>query len=244
MPSHASSAPSRRASCDPRGTWAIALLGVKVSERVVGSANAARGTLAICAGTLLFAYGSQLYAHVLAGLLGWGCWLLVDRSRREDLAGGHPLRWAFAAGAVGGAALATEYPMAIILLGMGAVLVLERGWARIVAFGVGVAPFALLLAAYQSAAYGSPFAVSYGAKPYHQAGTAVLDLPTFSRIVEVLVGPRGLLLFSPVVALALWGLVLLARSTDLDKRRHGIVGLTVFTSFVVLQASWLNPWGG
>jgi 4-amino-4-deoxy-L-arabinose transferase-like glycosyltransferase len=223
---------------------AIAYLGVKVSERVVGATNAARGALAICAGTLLFAYGSQLYAHVLAGLLGWACWLLVDRSHLEARSGGHPLRWALAAGALGGAALATEYPMAIILLGMAAILVIEKGWTRLAAFCAGVAPFAALLAIYQAAAYGSPFAVSYGAKPYHQSGTAILELATAGRLAEVLVGPRGLLLFSPVVALAVWGLVRLARSVDQDRRRHGIVGLVVFASFVVLQASWLNPWGG
>ncbi len=46
------------------------------------------------------------------------------------------------------------------------------------------------------------------------------------------------------LVLAVWGLVRLARSADLDQRRHGIVGLVVFASFVLLQASWLNPWGG
>ena len=223
---------------------AIAYLGVKVSERVVGRSSAAQGALAICAGTLLFAYGSQLYAHVLAALLGWACWLLVDRSHREVRTGGHPVRWALAAGAVGGAAVATEYPMAIVLLGMAAALVLEQGWSRLAAFAAGAAPFGLLLAAYQAAAYGSPFAVSYGAKPYHPAGTSILDLPSLDRLIEVLLGPRGLLVFSPVVVLAVWGLVLLARSSDDDRRRHGAVGLAVVVSFVVLQASWLNPWGG
>jgi hypothetical protein len=223
---------------------AIAFLGVKVSERVVGRASAAQGTLAICAGTLLFAYGSQLYAHVLAALLGWACWLLIDRSHREVRSGGHPLRWALAAGAVGGAAVATEYPMAIVLLAMAAALFVEQGWSRLAAFAAGAAPFGLLLAAYQAAAYGSPFAVSYGAKPYHPEGTSILDLPSPDRFAEVLLGPRGLLLFSPVVVLAVWGLVRLARSADEDRRRHGAVGLAMVAGFVVLQASWLNPWGG
>lgn len=223
---------------------AIAYLGVKVSERVVGRSSAAQGALAICAGTLLFAYGSQLYAHVLAALLGWACWLLVDRSHREVRSGGHAVRWALAAGAVGGAAVATEYPMAIVLLGMAAALFVEQGWSRLAAFAAGAAPFGLLLAAYQAAAYGSPFAVSYGAKPYHPENTSILDLPSFGRLTEVLVGSRGLLVFSPVVVLAVWGLVRLARSADEDRRRHGAVGLAVVVSFVVLQASWLNPWGG
>ncbi|WP_421118363.1 hypothetical protein ACE2AJ_13265 [Aquihabitans daechungensis] len=60
----------------------------------------------------------------------------------------------------------------------------------------------------------------------------------------MLVGPRGLVLFSPVIVLAVWGLVRLARSADGDRRRHGVVGLVVFASFLLLQASWLNPWGG
>ena len=48
----------------------------------------------------------------------------------------------------------------------------------------------------------------------------------------------------PVVVLAVWGLVRLARSADEDRRRHGAVGLAMVAGFVVLQASWLNPWGG
>ncbi|HWJ60774.1 MAG TPA: hypothetical protein VNS19_02305 [Acidimicrobiales bacterium] len=221
----------------------IAALGIRLVRRVLGPASAVQGTLAICAGTLLLAYGTQLYAHVLAGLVGWGCWLLADRSLRAS-SQERPLVLAALAGALGGAAVVTEYPLAIVVLVVAGVLAVDRAWSRLAAFAAGGIPFAALLMAYQAAAYGSPFTVSYSEKPQHAAEPLVLGWPNPMRLLEVLFGSRGLLLFSPVVAIAVWGLVRLARSGAGDRRRHGIVGLSVFGAFLVLQSAWVNPWGG
>lgn len=219
---------------------AIAALGVRLCLRLFDRRRAVLGTLATCGGTLLLAYGTQLYAHVLAGLLGWACWLLVSRSAPTERTWWHALL----GGALGGAAVATEYPLAIVVVVVAVVLASQRAWRHLAAFVAGGVPFACLLAGYQWLAYGNPFTVSYTEKPEHAADPLVLRVPSPLRLAEVLFGSRGLLLFSPVVALAIWGLVRLARSAGGPGRLHGRVGLAVVGLFLVLQASWQNPWGG
>ncbi len=59
----------------------------------------------------------------------------------------------------------------------------------------------------------------------------------------MLVGSRGLLLFAPVVAVGLVGLVQLVRRGG-RTRVDGVVGLAVFVVLWLLQAGWSNPWGG
>lgn len=216
---------------------AIVAIGVTVGSRLFGPRQAVAGTLAITMGTLLAAYGTQLYAHVLAALFGWCCWLVVARSSRS-------LWWSALAGVLGGAAVATEYPLAIVVLVCAGVLVQQRAWHRLAAFAAGGLPFVGLLLGYQWVAYGSPFTVSYSEKPVHEAEPLVVGLPTPLRLVEVLIGSRGMFLFTPIVVVALWGLWKLARGADGERRLHGIVGLAVFGGFLLMQAGWSNPWGG
>src|SRR5690606_9979566 len=95
----------------------VVAMGVTVGSRLFGNRQAVAATLAITLGTLMLAYGTQLYAHVLAGALGWGCWLLLVRP--DD----GRLRWPYLAGVLGGAAVATEYPLALVVLVAAGVLV-------------------------------------------------------------------------------------------------------------------------
>ncbi len=220
-------------------------VGIRVVSRLFSRSRAVQATLAVCCGTLLLAYGTQLYAHVVAGLLGWGCWLLADasvRSRREDSR--THLLLALGAGLAGGAAVATEYPLVIVVAIVGGFLLVEREWTRVAAFVAGGIPFAGLLMAYQAAAYGSPFSVSYSEKSDPGTPGVIVGLPSPARLMEVLFGTRGMFLFSPVVVLAVWGLVRMARGSTPEHRRHGIVGLLVLAGFLALQAGWVNPWGG
>lgn len=216
---------------------AIVAIGVTVCTRLVGQRQAVAATLAITVGTLLAAYGTQLYAHVLAGLLGWGCWLLVARSQRS-------LWWSVLAGGLGGAAVATEYPLAIVVVVCAGVLIHKRAWRRLAVFSAGGLPFVGILLGYQWMAYGSPFTVSYSEKPVHEVEPLVVGIPTPLRLLEVLFGSRGMVLFTPIVVVALWGLWKLAREATGEKRLHGIAGLIVFGSFLLMQAGWSNPWGG
>lgn len=216
-------------------------LGIKVAGRLFDRRRAVLASLGLCGGTLLLVYSTQLYAHVLAGALGWGAWLALSRSRTQA---GPGTKWVLLAGALVGTAVATEYQLMIVGVVLAVVLIADRTWRRLAVFVAGGLPFAALLALYQRAAYGGFFTVSYSEKPEHAADPAILRLPNPVRFLEVLLGSRGLLIFSPIVAVAVWGLVRLVRHVTGEARSHAIVGLSVFAGFVLLQSSWQNPWGG
>lgn len=215
----------------------IVAMGVTLCSRLVGARPAAVGTVVMAFGTLLTAYGTQLYAHVLAGLLGWASWLVLSRDpgRRST---------AFVAGMLGGAAVATEYPLILVVLVCAGVLVKLRVWSSLVAFCAGGVPFIGLLLGYQWLAYGSPFTISYGEKPVHASEPLVVGAPDPLQLLEVLFGSRGMMVFTPILAFAVWGLWRLASTASGERRMHGVVGLVVFGLFVLLQSGWSNPWGG
>jgi hypothetical protein len=100
-------------------------------------------------------------------------------------------------------------------------------------------PPAVALGAYDQAAFGSPFHLSYRyvANRYAErqhAGFFGIGYPTLHGIADVLVGSRGLFVWSPVCIAAAIGLVLARRWVPLV-----IVGL-----FVLVDAGYFLPYGG
>ena len=141
--------------------------------------------------TPLFAYGLLLFSHALVAAALFGAWMFLYRSDRP-----------FLAGALIGVAVASEYPMvvpAIVLVAFAP----WRSWWKIVAGG---APFAILLALYQHAAFGSVFASPYTYEKlpeYRQlahTGLFGIHAPSASILFHTLFDPaRGLLLFAPIL---------------------------------------------
>lgn len=196
-------------------------------------ATALWGAAAVGFGSLVLPFSSELYGHVLATALGFAAWLLVRDGRPT------PARLALS-GALLGASVVVEYQMALLV----AVVVIAAGRRRLadvpwLAFGG--APFAVGLLAYQSAAFGGALRTSYAQKDVHT--TAVVGVPKVGQALEVLVGSRGLLVFTPVLLLGLIGLVRLALAAG-PSQRDAIVALAVFVGYLALQAGWANPWGG
>jgi hypothetical protein len=205
-----------------------------------GSALAAFG---LSFGTLLLPFAGQLYAHVLCTFLAFAAWRLltpVEPPGPRGISAGRLL----VVGALLGASVAAEYPMALvagIVAVAGGALV---GWRRLPWIALGAAPFAAFVLWYHDAAFGSPLTDPYRLKPQHEgASAAVTGWPRPAQAVEVLVGSRGLLLFAPVVAVGVVGLVQLVRRGGCT-RVDGVVGLAVFLALWLLQAGWSNPWGG
>ena len=96
----------------------------------------------------------------------------------------------------------------------------------------GLPPLAALLA-YNAAAFGSPLHLSYRyeAPPFSEQqhhGFFGIGVPTLHGLEEVLIGDRGLLLFSPVLVLAAVGLWLLWRQ---GQRLEAGVAVVPGTSF-------------
>jgi hypothetical protein len=109
-----------------------------------------------------------------------------------------------------------------------------------------VIPPALALGAYDWAAFGSPFHLSYRyvANPFAERqhhGFFGIGVPTLGGLREVLVGNRGLLVFSPVLAAAAVGLWLLWRRGD---RAEALLAAVVTVLFVLLAGGYFLPYGG
>lgn len=187
--------------------------------------------------TLLLPFAGNLYAHVFSALLVFGAWRLV-RERGDSTPA------LLLAGALAGAAVASEYPMAVVVVIIVGGLVALQGWRRVGWFALSCVPFGVFLLWYQWSAFGSPFTDPYRLKPQHaSASAAVTGLPRPGQALEVLLGDRGLFVFTPITLVGVVGLVMLVRSRG-PARIDATVGLAVAGSLWLLQAGWSNPWGG
>ena len=145
--------------------------------------------------TPLFAYGLLLFSHALVAAALFGAWFFLYEERRDVVAG-----------ALIGLAVAAEYPMAFPAAILLAPLIGERRILRVIAGGL---PFALLLAAYHTAAFGGPFRNPYAFSKlaaYRELATGGLlgiRTPSIVNLGKLLADPAyGLLLFAPVLLLS------------------------------------------
>ena len=183
-------------------------------------------------GTLVAPLAGVSFEAVPSAALAFGVFLLAW-SRRPGLAG-----------LLGGAALLVDYESGLILVVIGAYVAL-RGLRPLLAFLAGLVPGALLLGAYNWAAFGAPWHLSYryvaniwaGAQ---KTGFFGIGLPHRFGIAEVFAGRSGLLVASPVLVLAAFGLVWLGRT----HRAEAVVAATVTTIFVLINCGYFDPYGG
>jgi hypothetical protein len=157
------------------------------------------------------------------------------------------LAWArrpFLAGLAVGAALLVAYEASLIALVL-AVYVALAGARALARFLLGAVPGAALLAAYNWAAFGAPWRFSYdyivGRYARDQAaGFFGIHAPSLHAVGEVFVGDGGILLISPLVVAAGYGLVLLART----HLAEALVCAAVTVAFVFLDSGYFDPYGG
>lgn len=212
--------------------------------------TAVPAALALSFGTMLLVFSTQMYGHLLSATLGFAAWWMLDRTgalrRPSAVSTSRPLP-IVAAGALAGAAVAVEYTLVFVALACLVALVRARP-RSIAGFLAGGAPFAALLAAYNTLVYGTPWANAYSGKDAFADRPSVVGVPDVRTGFEVLVGSRGLLLLTPVVLVALLGAVQLLRTRgearDPDLRRWATASLALLSAFWLVQAGWPNPWGG
>lgn len=213
----------------------IVMVAVAAHRRGTPIPAPALATLAF--GTMLLPFAANLYGHVLGAALGYGAWLVIDQPASSS-----SWRRGLVAGSLIGLAVTVEYPLAIVGAVLAGLLLVRRNWGSLVTFGLAGVPFAVLLAVYQNAAFGSPFSSGYQHKTYHEDATLfITGIPKLTTLAQVLFGQRGMLLFTPVVAVGLVGLVKRWKET---RDQGAMVSLCVSTGFILLQAGWVNPWGG
>lgn len=218
---------------------AVAVMMRRLALRVVGDPRAATAAAtAVSLTTLLLPFATVLFSHVLAASLSFGAYL-VGRDRDASAP-----RLAVA-GLLSGLAVVTEYTTGIVVVLLG-LLILHRHGAGVLAYVAGGLPAAAGLAVYNAVAWGSPtlfsydFSASFAA--FHDQGLFGIRIPDPALTTQVLVGERGLLTLTPIVAVGIVGLVLLARQRR--TREVGVFGLIVFAAFVAVQGGWFSVTAG
>lgn len=185
-------------------TVLLAFLFVAIArEHGIGDSRTSGIVWILLFATPLFAYGFLLFSHALVAACLFGAWALLFALRESRL-------YDAGAGALIGLAVASEYTAAFPAIIIMVALVAERGWsraARVIAAGV---PFALFLAAYHQAAFGSPLRPPYfydrlaEYRELSRSGVGGIRLPSLTTLARLLLDPtRGLLVFSPVLIAAI-----------------------------------------
>ncbi len=176
-------------------------------------------------------------------------WLPAAERHRTSLA------WTI--GVLCGIAVLSEFPAAvpvslIVLLTAAGLFARSRqsAWPLLARVVAGGAVVAMVLLAYNAAAFDSPFRLGYGSED-NSEGTAMLERglfgitrPTFHVAYEVLLGEyRGLLPIAPLCAVAPIGLFLLGR--DKARRRAVLAAAAIALAYVLLNLSyhfWEGGW--
>src|SRR5262245_12486860 len=214
----------------------LAMLFARVAARF-GAAREqiAMAVVALLFGTPLFAYGMLNFSHALTAFALFAAWVLlfVTPSAGREVA----------AGALIGLSVISEYPTVFA----GAVLVAFAG-RRAWRVAIGGLPFALALALYNRAAFGSPFSLSSAherAAAFHQmAGEGLfgIDWPKFVTLLRLLFDPsKGLLVFSPIAIIAI-AMLPRARRAMTAPQFWSLVAVPGV--FILLMAGYTNWHGG
>ena len=209
-----------------------AFLVGRISEGIApGYGGAALVTYAL--GTLVAPLAAANFEHVTAGTVALGAFALAWRRRP------------FGSGLVAGAAVDFAYEAGLVVLILAAYTGYRLGFRGIGRFALGLVPAAVLLGAYDRAAFGAPWHLSYSyvsaefSAP-QSAGLFGIHLPYLHAIHAVLVGRGGLLLISPVLVAAAYGLLLLRRRYPAE----AAVCAAVTLAFLFLNTGYFDPYGG
>jgi hypothetical protein len=183
-------------------------------------------------GTMLGGLASISFEHVPAALFAFSAFLLAWKRRP------------FLGGLVSGLAVLTEYETGLICLIIGCYVALGglRPLSRYVA---GVLPGGLLLGLYDWAAFGAPWHLSYRYvgntfSAEQSSGFFGISAPRLSGLFAILAGNGGLLFASPVLAVAVVGLIRFGRT----RRAEALTAGAVVTVIALANAGYYLPYGG
>jgi hypothetical protein len=187
--------------------------------------------------TLAAPLAPTLFEQDAAGFCAIAGFLLAWRQRR-------PVLLALAGLALGVGVL-FDYAVGLVVLVVAVYVAVgaRRGVGWLV---LGALPPAFVLGAYDWAAFGSPFHLSYRyvanryAEGQHR-GFFGIGVPTLAGLRDVLFVDRGLLIVSPVVAAAALGLWLMWRR---GYRGEALAAAAVVVGFTIADAGYFLPYGG
>jgi hypothetical protein len=205
-------------------------------QRRLGAGIALVATIALFLGTITWPYATALFAHAgTIGLLAIVLWSVLARSAstRKTIIGG----------LCAGLAVAGEYP-AIFPCGVLGLYLLVRDYRRALLFAASALPALLVVLINNALSTGSPFTLAYGSNALFPEISSSnffgFNLPSGRALRGLLWGEyRGLLFWSPVMLMALPGLVFLWRTN-----RILALAIAVATVVTLIQASSFSGWTG
>jgi len=234
-------------------TVLLVLLLLRFLRPIVGETWALVISLGYALGSLAFPFATMLFGHAASAFLLFAAFYVLWRARTVE-----HRRWlpALAGFLAGWAVLVEISAMLGVLVLLAYALSNARSnerWApavglRTVALMVaGAAIPAAMLLWYNWASFGGPFTLGYGklvnggfAEGMSQ-GILGVTWPSGAVLIDLLVGPRGLLRLAPWFLLAPVGLIA-ARRRDL--RQEVLVCGAIVVAFLVFNAGYYLPFGG
>ena len=208
----------------------------RLGERLVAGAGAATAAI-FGAATLATSLAPTFFEHDAAAAWAIAAFAFAWLGRRRPALA--------LAGFCAGTAVLFQYATGLIAVALGVYCAWRHG-RRAGWYLLGAVPPALALGAYDWVAFDSPFHLSYRyvANAYTESqrhGLFGIGVPSLDGLRQVLVGSRGLLVFSPVAVAAAVGLVLLWRRGE---RAEALLAGVVTLLFVLLDAGYFLPYGG
>ena len=219
------------------------LIIMLLARRLVERSDSGEGTaiaVTLGLGTLLLPFATMLFSHVASAAMGFGAFYLLWRQRERGRAGG--LVPIAAAGVLGGYAIGTEYPLALLVAILGVMVAWRPAPAKaLLAYGAGVAVGLIPLALYDWWAFGSPLHLSYSYVAANSSGVLGLGAPSVWSALKLLISGRGLFVVTPVTAAAIAGIVVLYRE---GRRAEAIVPAAVCLVYFIYNTCYYLPFGG
>jgi hypothetical protein len=234
---------------------ALACAGLFLVALRLGSSDSAAVFAALTMGlaTPIWAYATLFWGHALTGaclLFGFAASMFLESSRHAE----RDFFWGVVVGLSAGWATVSEYPAApasAILAVFGLAQVWKGGWRRRwrAAAGIFAGAFVCVavLMAYQYRAFGSVLHSSYayyqqGAFPWMKHGYMGLTYPRIEVMLKLLFGcRRGLLVVSPILAAAPFGLKMLWKN---PATRGAAVASSAVAGYYFLFNASFSAWDG
>ncbi|MGH2957302.1 MAG: hypothetical protein ACRDL6_09940, partial [Solirubrobacterales bacterium] len=230
----------------------LLLLGVRwAADRLEpGYGTAAAVTLGLC--TIVLTFASEYFSHVIAAALGFAAFLVLWRERE----GPPRLRSVALAGLLAGLGVSFELQVGLVgvILFIYALAGASGRLRRAGAYTAGAVCGALPLLAFNLWALGNPLELAYGsavAVPgltghdhlgLNSDGLFGITVPRPDSAVELLLASRGLLVATPVVAMAVVGVVLMRRRGH--RGEANLIAAIAIAYFAYNAGYWLPMGGG